>query len=246
MTKEQREKLDRGLALFDFDGTLIPWDTQVLFADFVLKREPVRRLYLPLFLAFLPCVGILGDEGMKRVFLSYLWMTERKQLEEWVAEFVAEKIPGDCFPELVDRLEAHREAGHLTVMASASPEFYVSEVGRALGFDLAFGTPVEMGERMGLFPDLKNHKGEEKVRRLSKLLGAPEGGCWQRSHGYTDSRADLPMMRCCEKGTVVNPSEGLEEEARRAGWEIVRPELPWSGKADKGRKLLGFLLGKGR
>jgi HAD superfamily hydrolase (TIGR01490 family) len=245
VTNEQREKLERGLALFDFDGTLVPWDTQVLFADFVLKREPVRRLYLPLFLSFLPCAGILGDEGMKRVFLSYLWMTKREQLEAWVREFVEEKIPGDCFPELLERLEGHREAGHLTVMASASPEFYVVEVGRALGFDLAFGTPVETGERVGLFPDLRNHKGEEKVRRLSGLLGPPVDGCWPRSHGYTDSRADLPMMRCCRRGTVVSPSDGLAEEAERAGWEIVRPQLPWTGKIDKARQLLGLLLGKG-
>lgn len=245
VTDVQREKMGRGLALFDFDGTLIPWDTQVLFADFVLKREPLRRLYLPLFASFLPCVGILGDEGMKRVFLSYLWMTEREQLEAWVSEFVEERIPRDCFPELLERLEAHREAGHLTVMASASPEFYVREVGRALGFDLAFGTPVEIDERVGLFPDLKNHKGEEKVRRLSALLGPPAGKYWPRSHGYTDSRADLPMMRHCEKGTVVNPSTKLQEEARSAGWEVVRTELPWTGKADKSRQLLGFLLGKG-
>ncbi|MGB6223211.1 HAD family hydrolase [Haloferula sp.] len=245
MTSEHREKLERGLALFDFDGTMIPWDTQILFADFVLKQEAVRRLYFPLFLGFLPFFGILGDEGMKRVFLSYLWKTEPTQLERWVKAFVAEWVPGKCYPELIERLEKHREAGHLTVLASASPEFYIAEVGRVLGFDLAFGTPVEVGEKMPLFPDLRNHKSGEKVRRLSEYLGQPESGIWASSHGYTDSSADLPMMDACEAGTTVNPSERLTEIAAERNWEVLRPQVPWRGKADKLRKMAGFMLGLG-
>jgi HAD superfamily hydrolase (TIGR01490 family) len=244
VTEDQREKLGKGLALFDFDGTMIPWDTQMLFADFVLKKEPVRRAYLPLFCAFLPCVKILGDEGMKRVFLSYLWRTEAKQLEAWVREFVTEWVPGRCYAELLRRFERHREAGHLTVLASASPEFYIKEVGRVLGFDLAFGTPVEVGERMRLFPDLRNHKGGEKVRRLSELLGSPPDGVWPASHGYTDSTADLPMMHACGSGTVVNPSERLAGIAAERNWEVLRPQVPWSGKLDKAFQILGFLVGK--
>lgn len=243
MTAEQREKLGRGLGLFDFDGTLIAWDTQVLFANHVLRREPMRRFYLPLFAAFVPCYRILGDEGLKRVFLSYLWRTEPGQLDEWVRGFVAEWVPAQCFPELLDRLAAHREAGQLTVLASASPEFYVREVGRVLGFDLALGTPVEVGQRMRLFPDLENHKGEAKVRRLSGIIGAPRGGVWPGSHGYTDSRADLPMMRCCGRGTVVNPSPALEAIAHESGWDIVRPPRPWRSPAGRNRQILRFLAG---
>ncbi len=243
MTGEQREKLDRGLALFDFDGTLIPWDTQVLFADHVLKQEPIRRSYLPLFAAFAPFYKILGDEGLKRVFLSYLWQAEKKQVEQWARSFVEERLSRMCYPELLERLERHRDAGELTILASASPEFYIREVGRALGFDLALGTQVDVAGRMPLFPDLTNHKGEQKVVRLESLLGSPSGGVWPRSHGYTDSTADLPMMRCCEQGTLVNPSGRLTAIGREKGWEILRPPVPWRGKADKIRQILRFAAG---
>lgn len=243
MTPEQSEKRKRGLALFDFDGTLIPWDTQVIFANHVLRREGARRLYLPLFAMFAPFYRILGDEGMKRVFLSYLWRAERRQIETWAREFVDEWVPAKCYPEVVAMLERHREAGHLTVLASASPEFYVKEVGRVLGFDLALGTEVECGERMSLFPDLTNHKGGEKVRRLSKLIGPPGGEGWEGSHGYTDSTADLPMMRACREGTVVNPSERLTGLAEHHGWEVVRPAVPWKGPRDKALRILRFVAG---
>lgn len=243
VTPELAGKRKRGLALFDFDGTLIPWDTQVVFADHVLRRAPVRRLYLVFFAAFAPFWRVLGDEGMKRVFLSYLWRARREEIEAWARGFVAEWVPAGCYPELLGRLERHREAGHLTVLASASPECYVAEVGRALGFDLALGTPVEFGNTMPLLPELRNHKGAEKVRRLAEILGPPGPGGWEASHGYTDSTADLPMMRACRAGTVVNPSARLAVIAAERGWEVLRPAVPWCGPRDKAMRILRFAAG---
>lgn len=244
MTDEQRAKFKRGLALYDLDGTLIAWDTQVLLCDLVLKHEGWRRAYLLFFAAFLPVAKILGAEGMKRVFLSYLWRVDRGQLEAWVSELVAEFFPAKCYPEMLEKLRSDRDAGHLTVLASASPEFYVKEVGKVLGFDLAYGTPVETGASMPLLPDLVNHKGEEKVRRLSEILGAPPGGIWPNSHGYSDSSADLPMLACCESNTLVNPSPALTAIGEEKGWEIVRPEKPWQGKSghllEVARRITGF------
>ncbi len=243
VTPEQAEKRGRGLALFDFDGTLIPWDTQVVFADHVLRREPLRRLYLPFFAMFAPFHRVLGDEGLKRVFLSYLWRARREEIEGWAREFVAEWVPARCYPEVLEMLEKHRDSGHLTVLASASPDFYVAEVGRVLGFDLALGTEVEVDDKMPLFPELTNHKGGEKVRRLSEILGSPGADGWEGSHGYTDSTADLPMMRACRSGTVVNPSPRLSAIAAGSGWGIVRPATPWKGPRDKALRILRFAAG---
>ena len=61
----------RAIALFDLDGTLIPWDCQLLFRHFVVRREPRRALLLPVFLIFTPLACLLGTECMKRIFLSY-------------------------------------------------------------------------------------------------------------------------------------------------------------------------------
>lgn len=243
MTDEQRAKLKRGLALFDLDGTLIAWDTQMLLCDLVLKHDGRRRAYLALFAAFLPLARVLGAEGMKRVFLSYLWRMERRELAARVDELVATYFPARCYPELLRELQLHREAGHLTVLASASPEFYVQAVARALGFDLALGTPVEIGERVPLFPDLRNHKGEEKVRRLSLLFGAPPADGWPLSHGYSDSSADLPMLSCCRRNTLINPSARLAAIGRDKGWTILTPAKPWRGKIGHAVEVLRRIAG---
>ena len=232
-----------GIALFDLDGTLIAWDCQLLFRHFVLRREPWRGIFLPVFLAFLPLTGLLGAGGMKRVFLSYLWRMEPETLARYSRDFAASLMPS-IYPELRDKLEEHRRKGHFLILASASPEFYVKYIGSELGFDLTLGTPVETGP---FFPDLENHKGAAKVDRLTQLLPASyfEDGRLRHCHGYTDSTADLPMLALCDEVTVVNPSRQLTGIAGDCGWEIVRPARPWASRFGFMARVLALLIGLG-
>ena len=136
-------------------------------------------------------------------------------------------------------------AGHLLILASASPEFYVREIGHGLGFDLTLGTPVELGP---FFPDLENNKGAAKVQCLRELLPSAyfENAKLRHCHGYTDSCADLPMLTLCDSVTVVNPSSRLAAIAEESGWEIVRPARPWNSRIGFARRALALLLGIGR
>ena len=80
----------RGFALFDLDHTILPFDTQVYFCNFVLKKEGWRRLYLLLFLPLAPlaAIGVMPLRMAKRIFSSYLWKMPRARLEALVQEFV--------------------------------------------------------------------------------------------------------------------------------------------------------------
>jgi len=234
----------RGIALFDLDGTLLAWDCQVLFCHRVLRRAPWRRFYLPIFLLMLPALKVLGAGGMKRVFLSYLWRMKPDELASHSRAFAHEL---SFFPEVVEKLETHRRAGDLLVLASASPEFYVREIGRRLGFDLILGTPVETSPQMALFPDLENHKGAAKVDRLLNLMPERfENGVLRDSHGYTDSTADLPMLAICHQATLVNPSPELTEIGRQNGWNVIRPQRPWRSKLGRALRMLALITGLGR
>jgi HAD superfamily phosphoserine phosphatase-like hydrolase len=233
----------RGVAMFDLDGTLLAWDTQVLFCGHVMRQEGWRRwLMLPFFL-LAPLAPILGTDGMKRVFLAYLWRLDRERLDELARGFVAEWFPKRCFRGLLKEIDRQREAGRRLVLASASPHLWVEEVGEKLGFDEMFGTVVEWGERAPFFPDLCNNKGAEKVRRLRLLGLAPEEGQVPDSHGYSDSTADLPMLEICQWVTVVNPGRKLEEIAEHEGWQVVRPGTPWKGRLGKGLAFLRAMMG---
>lgn len=231
-----------GIAIFDLDGTLLPWDCQIVFRHHVVRREPWRAVFLLVFLAFLPLFRLLGDGGMKRVFLSYLWKMPAADLEAHANRFAKEAV-AHTYPELRAALDAHRAAGHLTILTSASPECYVRKIGGILGFDIALGTSVAHGP---FFPDLENHKGPAKVARLRTLL--PDAwfgtdGRLPHSHGYTDSRADLPLLAICRNATLVNPGPELTHLGGGNGWAIIRPPRPWKSRSHRILKLAAMLIG---
>jgi hypothetical protein len=68
-------------------------------------------------------------------------------------------------------------------------------------------------------------------------------GKLRHGHGYTDSRADLPLLTLCDSATVVNPSPGLADLAEQSGWEIVRPARPWKTRAGFAVRILALLTG---
>ncbi|MEN9991704.1 MAG: hypothetical protein RLZZ224_1406 [Verrucomicrobiota bacterium] len=237
------------IVLFDFDGTLLPWDTQKLFCHYVLQRHPQRRWYLPLFLVMTPFTPVLGAEGMKRVFLSFLWKLKREEMEQLAQGFARQWVPQQIWPEMRDIIEEHRRAGDQIILISASPEPYVKEVGQLLGFDFSFGTKLEVPEDgLPLFPDLINNKGWEKVHRLRRELPAEKfvGEQLRCAHGYTDSCADLPMLTLCQHATVINPGKRLRALAEDRSWAIKTLPRPWRNRWQRYWHRLFYLIGSDR
>jgi len=222
-----------GYALFDLDQTIVPWDTQLLFCNYVLKREPLRRLYLVGLIPFLPFTKLLGAGGMKRVFLNYLAGMDAETLDTYAREFVEELVPDGLYGEIVEEVERHQQEGRMTILNSASPEVWVKYIAEKLGFDYAYGTRVVVGGRVTLFPEIvgDNNKGAVKLGRMVPHF--PEG--WNGeilpdSWGYSDSHADLPMLHICENKVMIHPTEGLSKVGTPQGWELRTPKRPTANK----------------
>lgn len=226
-----------GYALFDLDQTLIPWDTQLLFCNFVLKRMPLRRFYLLILIPFLPLTKLLGAGGMKRVFLNYLWGLSRDDLDELAEAFLERHLPSSFYSEMLEVVEQQKKLGRTTVLSSASPEIWVVPIAHKLGFDHCFGTSLEVNGRVSLFPETPggNNKGANKLRKMRHLFPEgfdPESGdILPDSHAFSDSHADLPMLLICERASMINPTDKLSKEGQKQGWELLTPERPTKGKA---------------
>ncbi len=225
--------------LFDLDQTIIPWDTQLVFRSYVLQAEPLRRFLTPVFIAFLPLAKFLGAGTMKRIFHSYLWRMPRATLEKHARGFVREWLPQITYPEIIEEIEEHRKGGRTLVLSSASPELWVEGIGKELGFHLSLGTRFDWEKRVPLFPDLigENHKGEEKVRRLASLkITSAEAG-------YSDSKADLPLLALCREKTLVNPLPGVRQTGEDNHWRILTPPRPWKNRLAFGLGCAAQLFG---
>lgn len=232
------EKPPRGHALFDLDHTLLPFDTQGLFCNFVLRREGWRRFYL---LLFLPCVPLavlklLSLKTMKRIFCSYLWKMPEDRLRGYARDFADAVVKAYAYPEIVEELERQKSEGRITILNSASPAFYVEEFARAFGFDHWVATRLQVEDPMPLIPKIEgpNNKLWAKIDAMRPLL--PEGFDGRNgdvlpdSWGYSDSVTDVPLLVVCENGVMIHPSEVFAQVGNSKGWETRQPNRPYGGK----------------
>jgi len=218
-------------ALFDLDQTLLPYDTQALFCNFVLRRHGWRRLYLPVLAAALPlrAVRIAGAGGTKRAFFSFLWRLPRAQLRELAEEFAENVVPPLCYPDILAEVERHRAEGRTLVLNTASPEFYATAIARVLRFDHCFGTRLgEDGGSLPLLPRIEgaNNKHGAKLQRMAHLFPPEAPELLADAWAYSDSKADLPMLRRAAHPVAVNPDAVLAKEAAAKGWTVLRPPRP--------------------
>ncbi|MCA1846354.1 MAG: HAD-IB family hydrolase, partial [Actinobacteria bacterium] len=95
-------------------------------------------------------------------------------------------------PDVRERVDWHRNEGHELVLVSASPELYVTPIGRRLGFDTVLATRLEVSADGRLTGRLlgPNCRGPEKVARLREWRS--EG--LSIDYAYGDSAGDREML----------------------------------------------------
>jgi len=247
-----RLPMARGYAFFDLDHTLLPFDTQALFCNFVLRKEGWRRLYLLLYLLSLPLflVRILDLRAMKRVFASYLWGMPRERLGAYVSEFLESDFDASLYPEVASELERQREEGRLLVLNSASPEFYLEGIAEKLGFDHFLGTDMIVEDRMPLLPRIEgpNNKKEAKItamiaREIIPDLEEEGMEMFLDSWSYSDSSADIPLLSIAEHGVMIHPGDKLASVGLEKGWRTMTPKRPYDDRRGGHLAALRQILG---
>jgi phosphatidylglycerophosphatase C len=120
-------------------------------------------------------------------------------------EFAADLFHRRLRPDVLDRLAWHRDAGHRTVLVSASFAVYLRPLAAALGVHDVVATELEVvgdrctGELLG-----GNCRGVEKVARLHRWLDRHHGGrsaveLW----AYGDSSGDRELLADADHGIWV-------------------------------------------
>ena len=191
----------RVVAAFDFDGTLTRRDTLMPFL--------ARGLGWPRFLlALLKCSPWLlayalrlvrNDVAKQKLMLATLKGRSTREMEAWTARWLAHDFPGELQDWTLAQLAQHRHAGHCCVMVSASPDIYLGQVAKQLGFDALICTEmaVEGGSLTG-YMRTPNCHGEQKVLRLQAWMLERFGAELANTvtiHAYGDTAGDKPMLR---------------------------------------------------
>jgi len=211
-------------AFFDFDQTLIEvetgrmameWmrDNRMILPGFMLKVLTANVLYK---------LGLLSEERMVRVMLTFYKGKKLEDFRKGSEEFYREYLQPYLAPALVSRVEFHREMGHLLVLISASLRYLLEPVMDDLGFDVLLCTDLEEGEN-GLLTGrptwpvcIKEHK-----KAVTLKIAREYGLNLEESYAYGDSHSDLPLLESVGHPHAVEPSPLLEKIARQRAWPIL-------------------------
>lgn len=209
----------RCIAVFDLDGTLTWRDTFMPFLVSFLRRHPRRVLRLwRLPHAMLSYLAQGRDRGLlkSRLIRIVLGGAARAAVDACAAAFVAAfETQHRLRPAALGALEAHRAAGDLLVLLSASPDLYVPRLGRALGFERTLCTEIEWRDgRLDGALKTPNRRGAEKSRCLAALRAAYQG---LPVVAYGNGDSDVEHLLEADRALLVNGNARARARAARCG-----------------------------
>lgn len=216
------------LVLFDLDNTLLSGDSDFAWAEFLIKKgvldkatqEAKNRAFYAAYQE-----GTLDIDEFLAFQLKPLAAHPRATLEAWHAEFMSAKIHPMMGKVARAKVRAHREAGHLCALVTATNSFVTGPIARAFGIEHLVATvpAAENGVFTGQVRGVPSFR-EGKVIRVEAWLEALglHWGSFSDTWFYSDSHNDLPLLEKVSHPVATNPDLRLAQLAGERGWEIIR------------------------
>lgn len=207
---------DAPVVVFDFDHTLYDGDSGSHLFAWLIRRSWLRTAVA---LALTPLLGPLVAmlPTRRRGISGYVWIAtfglhRRRDLDALIDRYVEAnraQMQARLLPAALEVFAAHRAAGDRVVVATGAPP----ELARAiLSFVAHQDVPVigtVVGPKFGAVAARRHCHHEEKMRMLR------EQGYGEIAMAYSDSTADLPLLKAAQRAVVVNPKHSAVELFRR-------------------------------
>ncbi len=221
--------MQRAAAFFDLDKTLMAGSSGMQFARVATRHGIVSRRLLASWGVEHLRYRLRGTTDERttevlRVARDLISGVPARSLERMNPEVMAAILPR-VYPQMLDEVYAHQDAGRATFIVSAAGNGVVEPLAAVLGMDGGIGTRYEVGED-GAFTgrfDGPFVYGPGKVEAM-EAFAAEHGIDLAASYAYSDSISDLPMLRAVGHAVAVNPDPPLAEIAREEGWQTMRFE----------------------
>lgn len=165
-------------------------------------------------------MGFRDNEWLKTQFLSALLVNRSKHDVYDSGQQFASEVISQVRDAAIEEIEQHRRLGHYTVLATASPDFYVEAVNAFLKLDEVVCTRSSWSAE-GKFEGLDggNCYGDQKFRRVKETL--KRLGDSVLTAMYTDHRSDETLLAAAEMAYLVNPDRKTARTVSVNGMEVV-------------------------
>ena len=221
--------MSRAAAFFDLDKTLMAGSSGMQFARVATCQGIVSRRQLASWAVEHLHYRLRGTTDERtaevlRVARDLISGVPAKTIERMSPEVMAAILPR-VYPQMLDEVHDHQDAGRATFIVSAAGNGVVEALSQVLGMEGGIGTRYEVGADgnfTGRF-DGPFVYGPGKVEAMEAFAAEHEIDL-AASYAYSDSLSDLPMLRAVGNTVVVNPDPPLAEVAKQEGWQTMRFE----------------------
>lgn len=216
------------LALFDLDNTLLPIDSDVSWAQFLVELKVVNADWYSQrndYFYAQYCAGTLDIYEFLDFQLAPLSQHPRAQLLAWREEFMDSVIRPNIHADAQNLVHAHQDQGALCAIVTATNAFITGPIAREFGVEHLIATEIEIaadgnftGKPFGL-PSFR----EGKITRVEQWLAMQGLGLADFAHSffYSDSFNDLPLLSRVMHPVAVNPDQRLRAHAQAQGWKVL-------------------------
>ncbi|MBQ5961443.1 HAD family phosphatase [Massilia sp. ZL223] len=219
----------KNLTIFDLDHTLLPIDSDYEWGEFLVRvgavDEAAFRQRNDEFFAQYQA-GVLDPVEYLEFALGTLASFPRERLDALRAQYMREVIEPAILPQAVKLVREHIEAGDLVAIITATNHYITAPIARAFGVEHHIAAMPEVDAQGRLTGKLAGTptSGAGKIHHMHAWLermGRPFES-FERSHFYSDSHNDLPLLAIVSHPIATNPSSALASHAQAQGWPTIR------------------------
>ena len=218
----------KNLTIFDLDHTLLPIDSDYEWGEFLVRVGAVdeaafRRRNDEFFAQYQ--AGVLDPVEYLEFALGTLASFPRERLEALRAQYMRDVIEPAILPQAVTLVREHIDAGDLVAIITATNHYITAPIARAFGVEHHIAAMPEVDAQGKLTGKLAGTptSGAGKIHHMHAWLermGRPFES-FERSHFYSDSHNDLPLLERVTRPVAVDPDAALLEKARQRRWEVI-------------------------
>lgn len=196
------------LAIFDIDYTITRKETLMEFFKYLVSKDIKNIKFLPraLYSGLMYGIKVYDEKRVKEYFLKFIENIDEKELAILTKSFYDERLSTILYEDAVNMIKKLKNEGYMVILISASPEFYIKEFYAIKEVDLIIGTKFifENGKFVRKMSG-NNCKGEEKVKRLEKVLKEKNiKADFKNSYMFSDSLSDKPLLDLVGNPYLIN------------------------------------------
>ena len=213
------------LAIFDLDHTLLPFDSDKAWNQFLADQgyvdrdnyeERNERFYQDYLAAR------LDIHAYQAFACEVLQQFPAEVVTQWRDQYLREIVIPELQLKAIDCVQEYKSKGFTTLIISATNTFIVEPIARLHDVDAYLGCEFEVieGHYTGRLVGIPTYR-EGKIEALENWL-QQQNATADTVHFYSDSINDAPLLERADRAFVVDPDQALATLAKERGWPVVQ------------------------